>query len=232
MEYKNVFNRRELKYKITKEQKEIILKAIEPYMQLDQYGKTTIRNIYFDTKNYRLIRHSIDKPPYKEKLRVRSYREVDKDDEVYVELKKKYKKIVYKRRVALPYNQAMDWLCKGKVVGLNTQIEREINYFLSYYKDLVPEVFLTYDREAYYMIDGSDFRVTFDENILWREDNIGLDKEIGGTPILDDGYVLMEIKTIGGIPLWFVDILSKEHIYKDHFSKYGNAYKEIVNEYM
>ena len=231
LEYQRIGDRHELKYRITSEQKEIILKTIEPYMELDEYGKTTIRNIYFDTGNYRLIRHSIDKPPYKEKLRIRSYKEVSEDDEVYVEIKKKYKKVVYKSRMALPYKKAMEWLCERKDMGLNTQIEDEINYFLSFYKDLKPEMLLTYDREAYYMKDGSDFRVTFDENILWREDNIGLDKEIGGTSILGDGYAIMEVKTIGAIPLWFVEILSKEHIYKEPFSKYGKAYKEIINDF-
>lgn len=66
MAYQNVFQRYELKYMLTKEQKKKILAAMEPYMALDQYGRTTIRNIYFDTDNYRLIRHSIEKTAYKE----------------------------------------------------------------------------------------------------------------------------------------------------------------------
>lgn len=57
-------------------------------MALDEYGRTTIRNLYFDTDNYRLIRRSIDKPAYKEKLRVRSYKQADADSTVFVELKK------------------------------------------------------------------------------------------------------------------------------------------------
>lgn len=66
----DVFKRYELKYMITKEQKEKLLKAMEPYMALDKYGRTTIRNIYFDTENYRLVRRSIERPAYKEKLRI------------------------------------------------------------------------------------------------------------------------------------------------------------------
>ena len=92
MTYQSVFKRYELKYLLTLEQKESILKAMKPYMRLDDYGKTTIRNIYFDTDTYRLIRHSIEKPTtYKEKLRIRSYRRSTPDDPVFVELKKKYK---------------------------------------------------------------------------------------------------------------------------------------------
>ena len=73
MSYQTIFKRHEIKYIMTKEQQTIILEAMEPYMALDNYGRTTIRNLYFDTDNYRLIRHSIEKPIYKEKLRIRSY---------------------------------------------------------------------------------------------------------------------------------------------------------------
>ena len=102
MSYTNVFKRYELKYLLTPAQRDAVLLGIAPYMQLDRYGHTTIRNIYFDTGDYRLIRRSIEKPAYKEKLRVRSYRLVGSDDTVFVELKKKYDGVVYKRRIALP----------------------------------------------------------------------------------------------------------------------------------
>lgn len=88
MGFQTVFKRYEIKYMLTQEQKQKVLKAMEPYMALDEYGRTTIRNIYFDTDNYRLIRRSIDKPAYKEKLRVRSYAQADADSTVFVELKK------------------------------------------------------------------------------------------------------------------------------------------------
>ena len=61
MAFQTVFKRYELKYLLTRAQKERILEAMEPYMALDKYGRTTIRNIYFDTDNYRLIRRSIEK---------------------------------------------------------------------------------------------------------------------------------------------------------------------------
>lgn len=228
MAYQTVFKRYELKYMLTIEQKEKVLKAMEPYMDLDQYGRTTIRNLYFDTDNYRLIRHSIEKPAYKEKLRIRSYSQVNPDNPVYVELKKKYKHVVYKRRIALSEIKAMEWLCERRQEYHETQISEEIEYFMDYYKTLHPTVFLSYDREAYYSKDGSDFRVTFDDNILCRQCDLSLELDVGGTPIMEEGKVLMELKCSGGIPLWMTHILSQEHIYKTSFSKYGTAYQTII----
>lgn len=228
MAYQTVFERYELKYMLTLEQKEKILKTMKLYMTLDKFGRTTIQNIYFDTEDYRLIRRSIEKPVYKEKLRVRSYGSAVNDGIVFVELKKKYKKVVYKRRVSLPISEAMEWLCKNRHCHLDTQIVDEIDYFLDYYKSLKPVLFLSYEREAFYSNDKSDFRVTFDENILCRQEDMSFISEAYGTSILPEGTVLMEIKCSGGIPLWMTHLLSEEHIYKTSFSKYGTAYKTII----
>ncbi len=228
MAFQTVFKRYELKYLLSEKQKENVLRAMKPYMSLDQYGRTIIRNIYFDTDSYRLIRHSIEKPAYKEKLRVRSYGQAKPESTVFVELKKKYKKVVYKRRIALPEAEAMEWLAGGHHCCSDSQISEEIDYFLNYYGFPEPMVFLSYAREAYYSNDGSDFRVTFDDTILCRQDDLSLKSEIYGTPVLPPGTVLMEIKCSGGIPLWMVHTLSEEHIYKTSFSKYGTAYKTII----
>ena len=112
MSYQAVFKRYELKYLLDQEQKQRILTAMEPYMVLDRFGRTTIRNLYFDTDNYRLIRHSIEKPAYKEKLRLRSYSRPEGSSPVFVELKKKYQAVVYKRRLAMSQEQAISWLCE------------------------------------------------------------------------------------------------------------------------
>ena len=224
----NVFERCELKYMIDIEQKEKIMQAMEPYMALDCYGKATIRNLYFDTDDYRLIRHSIEKPVYKEKLRIRSYGKAEEDSLVYVELKKKHKHVVYKRRVSLTEKEAMKWLCARESDHSSTQISREIDYFMEYYKTLQPRVYLSYEREAYYTREYSDFRVTFDENILCREERLSLQEEAGGVPILEEGKVLMEIKCSGGIPLWMTQILTELHIYKTSFSKYGTFYRNYI----
>lgn len=232
MAYQTVFKRYELKYMLTLEQKEKILEAMEPYMALDQYGRTTIRNIYFDTDNYRLIRHSIEKPAYKEKLRIRSYRQADPESPVFVELKKKYDSVVYKRRLSLPEEEAMEWVSGEQhpehTSDKQAQISDEIDYFLTYYKTLHPAVFLSYEREAYYSKNGDDFRVTFDDHILCREEDLSLESEVWGTSLLEEGKVLMEIKTSGGIPLWMTHVLSEEHIYKTSYSKYGTAYETMI----
>lgn len=228
MAYQSVFKRYELKYMLTQAQKQKVFAAMEPYMALDRYGRTTIRNIYFDTDNYRLVRRSIEKPAYKEKLRIRSYRQATPDSCVFVELKKKYDSIVYKRRLSLPETEAMEWVCGRQHCRQDTQISKEIDYFLTYYETLHPAVFLSYEREAYYAKDGGDFRVTFDDTILCRQEDLSLESEVYGTPLLPHGRVLMEIKCSGGIPLWMVHVLSQEHIYKTSFSKYGTAYETMI----
>lgn len=228
MAIQTVFKRYELKYMLTLEQKEKVLRAMEQYMALDKYGRTTIRNIYYDTDTFLLIRRSIEKPAYKEKLRVRSYSRADADSTVFVELKKKYKHVVYKRRVSLPEQEAMSWIDGTKHCDKESQISEEIDYFLDYYENLYPAVFLSYEREAYYSKDESDFRVTFDDNILCRQEDVSLQSEIYGIPILPEGMVLMEIKCSGGIPIWMTEVLSAEKIYKTSFSKYGTAYKNII----
>ena len=228
MGFQTVFQRYELKYLLTQAQKETVLRAMQSYMTLDKYGRTTIRNLYYDTDNYLLIRRSIEKPAYKEKLRIRSYGQADDDSMVFVELKKKYKQVVYKRRISLPYTDATVWLSRERHPDKRTQIANEIDYFLDYYGSLRPTVFLSYEREAYYANDSSDFRVTFDDNILCRQNELSLESEAYGTPILPEGKVLMEIKCSGGIPLWMTHVLSEEKIYKTSFSKYGTAYGMMI----
>ena len=184
MAYQMTFKRYELKYLLNKKEKEEILLAMKPHMKLDDYGRTVIRNIYFDTENFRLIRRSLEKPVYKEKLRIRSYKPVQITDPVFVEIKKKYKSVVYKRRLLLPEKTVMESFRTGEPLPVCSQIGDEIQYFREYYKNLQPSVFLSYEREAFYSLDGSDFRVTFDENILYRRKDISLGSEIYGHPLL------------------------------------------------
>ena len=232
MAYQMTFKRYELKYLLNKKEKEEILLAMKPHMKLDDYGRTVIRNIYFDTENFRLIRRSLEKPVYKEKLRIRSYKPVQITDPVFVEIKKKYKSVVYKRRLLLPEKTVMESFRTGEPLPVCSQIGDEIQYFREYYKTLQPSVFLSYEREAFYSLDGSDFRVTFDENILYRRNDISLGSEIYGHPLLGKQQTLMEIKTSGGIPLWMSETLTKHHLYKTSFSKYGSAYQRMMEAAM
>lgn len=218
-----VFERYERKYLLDPSAKAAVLAAMNGRMQLDRYGKTTIRNLYFDTADYDLIRTSLSGPEYKEKLRIRSYRQVDSGDEVFVELKKKYKGIVYKRRVRIPEFQAMDWLCAGggrpetevpvdlealldpQAAKAQEQpnfriISEEIDRFFRRYErsEMAPKVFLGYDREAYAPIDPdpymAGFRVTFDTNILARGDDLKLSSGVYGDRIIPEDLTVMELK--------------------------------------
>ncbi|MBE6679262.1 MAG: polyphosphate polymerase domain-containing protein [Ruminococcaceae bacterium] len=228
MAFQTVFKRHEMKYILTASQKEKILTAMDPYMQLDKYGRTTIRNIYYDTDTYLLIRRSIERPAYKEKLRIRSYAKAQADSTVFVELKKKYKHVVYKRRISLSEAEAMEWLAKKRHCHKHTQISQEVDYFLDYYATLHPVVFLSYEREAYFEKSGGDFRVTFDDTILARQEDLSLASDVYGTALLPEGMVLMEIKCSGGLPLWMTQVLSEERIYKTSYSKYGTVYKQMI----
>ena len=223
-----VFKRYELKYLFTSKQVNDFLNVLNNYTKPDIYHKSSIRNIYYDTPTFLLIRKSIEKPEYKEKLRVRTYQTIDNDQEVFVELKKKYKSVVYKRRVTLPYSKAISFLNKEDI-NESSQVINEIKYVLDFYDDLHPMIFLSYERESYVGLEDSNFRITFDKNIIWRDYDVDLTKDIYGENILNDDLVLVEIKTNTGYPKWLVDFLSENKIYKTSFSKYGNVYARIVN---
>ena len=226
MSYQNVFERYEIKYILSAAQKKELICGLEGRMQPDQYGRTTIRNIYYDTDSFRLIRDSLDHPVYKEKLRIRSYKRADAGDMVFAEIKKKYEDVVYKRRVAIPKNVAEDWIENGKSLPFRSQITSEIDYFLDFYGDLKAKAFISYEREAF--SDGKDpeFRLTLDENILARNVELDLGSSIWGQPLLDPGTTLMEVKIQGAMPLWMADFLSRNNIQKITYSKYGTYYKD------
>lgn len=219
-----VFNRYEKKYLIPEEIYAEFRSRLRPYMQEDQYGLHTICNIYYDTPQYDLIRRSIEKPVYKEKLRLRSYGIPTLDTPVFLEIKKKYEKVVNKRRIQLPLWQAYDYVEKGIRPDMDSQILREIDFFLYRYP-LQRGLYLAYDRIALFEKKNPDFRVTFDHNIRSRSVNMGLEQGDQGKPLLPDRYYLMESKVLGATPLWFTQILSDLSIYPVSFSKYGNIYK-------
>lgn len=226
MSYQAIFKRYEIKFLISKAQAEDLKQVMGAYMRADKHGNSNICNLYFDTPDFLLIRRSIEKPIYKEKLRLRSYGKATADSEVFPELKKKYKGVVYKRRLEMPESKAMACLT-GKLSLPDTQIGKEIAYCFTRYPNLAPRVFLSYEREAFYDKTNGDFRMTLDKNILWRNYDLSLCSGIYGTPILDSDKVLLEVKTSGAIPLWLTGWLAENKIYKTSFSKYGNAYLEM-----
>lgn len=226
MSYQTIFKRYETKFLMTKTQENKLKVIMKEYMTADTYGQSTICNLYFDTPDFLLIRRSIEKPIYKEKLRLRSYGKATSEKQVFPELKKKYNGIVYKRRLDMTEKKAMACL-SGKLSFPDTQIGREISYCFERYRGLAPRVFLSYEREAFYAKGNGDFRMTFDTNILWRDYDLSLCNGNYGIPILDSDSVLLEVKTSGAIPLWLTKWLSENKIYKTSFSKYGNAYMKM-----
>ena len=223
-----IFRRIEKKYVINKEQYEELKKALEGHMREDRYGRSVVCNIYFDSDDYSLIRNSITKPYYKDKVRLRSYNTPDEDSKVFLEIKRKCGKVVGKRRIEMNLNQAKKYLIDREDVDVNNkQIKNELDYYFDFY-NLKPKMYVAYDREAYYEIGNDDFRVTFDNNILARQYDLELSKGKYGKRILDEELYVMEIKTLGVIPLWFVHAINKCNIQPGHYSKYGVAYEELV----
>lgn len=226
----NIFQRWELKYLVDSRQRSMLEQSIERHMRPDPHGESCICNVYYDTPDYRLIRQSLDKPIYKEKLRLRSYGRVRPHNEVFLELKKKYQGVVYKRRISLSDWEAELYMAGRLPLLEDTQIGREIDYFKRFYGNLQPAVYLCYDRCAYFSTEDPDLRATFDRRIRWRQEDMSLTARPGGQHLLQPYQSLFEIKTASSVPLWLVEVLEAGEIRQASFSKYGEAYKMIISE--
>ncbi len=245
------FKRYEVKFKITRSQYENLQDELREHMIPDEHGRSTILSLYFDTPDYRLIRKSMEHPDYKEKLRLRSYGVVEEGQPVFLELKKKYDKVVYKRRIEMTETGAVDFCRQASGEQYTAwnhrlhdqaesdanaetesysdrQIKKEIRYALQFYPNLKPRMLLSYEREAWYEKGNHDFRITFDQNLLWRETDLDLHTGVFGKQIIPEDEIIMEVKTGMGIPLWLTEILTREKIYKTSFSKYATAYRQKV----
>lgn len=231
-----VFNRYEHKYLIDRATYEKVLEIMDRHMTLDKHNQDhkpyTIANVYYDTPDDYLIRKSLSKPVYKEKLRLRSYGVPNSDTKVFLEIKKKYNGLVNKRRSVLKLSEAHNLLETGKIPEIkdymNGQVLNEIAYFLSHY-DLMPKVYLAYDRVAYFEQGNQDLRISFDMNIRSRRYNVALEKGDYGEMLLDGDTYLMEIKTSRAKPLWLTNMLTELNIKRQSFSKYGTEYKNTTS---
>ena len=219
-----VFKRYEIKYPLSEGQRERLERAMAEHMVPDEYGPSTVRNVYYDTRTHLLARRSAEHPHYKEKLRVRSYVPATGDTPVFVELKKKCDGIVYKRRCTLPLYEA-NALLMGRRAP-QTQIERELSFSASRYEGLMPSMYVAYDREAFYAADDHEFRMTFDRAVRCRWSDLSLAGTTAGRLLTPTGQSLLEVKCASGMPLWLVDFLTEERIFKGRFSKYGAAVLE------
>lgn len=222
-DYQSVFKRYEKKYLINAEKRKVLLDMVNTNLEKDKYYKCTILSIYYDTPSDFIIRNSLDKPMYKEKLRLRSYGIPDKEDTVFLEIKKKYDGIVYKRRTSIPLCEVEKFFDGTK--NPESQIERELLWTIKHYKNISPAMYVSYDRTSFCGTYNSDFRVTFDTNILYRDTALTLADGIWGEQLLEGDMYIMEVKSPYAIPLWFSHSLEQLKIYPSSFSKYGSAYQ-------
>lgn len=232
------FVRKEKKYLINESQRKELLEYLPKYMDFDRYclngKKYTVNNIYFDTETFNVIRHSLSKPKYKEKLRIRSYEnDVNENSDVFLEVKKKFLGVVNKRRIILPLADIEKYLDEGVrpdgITAHQSQIFDEIDYILSNEK-VYPAVYLSYSRIAMFAKGDSTIRLTIDDDIITRTTELSLKEKRYGDKLLPDGYYLMEIKVSGAFPLWLANKLTELKIYPTSFSKYGTFYLNYIKE--
>lgn len=231
------FQRKEMKFLISEEQMNLLLKEIGNEFVYDEFCKNgtwyLIRNIYLDTEENQLIHLSIMKPTYKEKIRIRKYGYYNDQKDVYfLEMKKKAQGIVFKRRILFSKEELETFLKTKKVLTSHNAFSKQVmNEFIYLFQqhELLPKLFLTYERLALKGKNDPTLRMTFDRNILTRRADFDFDKE-GGESLLKEHQIIMEIKFENAMPLWLAHLLATHHIYKTSFSKYGQEYQKYVLE--
>ena len=221
------FKRYEKKYLLSAQAYERLMRELQPHIEPDEFFQSTVCSLYYDTEDCRLIRHSIEGPVYKEKLRLRSYGVPGPEDTVFVELKKKYKGIVYKRRVSMPAGEAARWLRGEAAPAEDGQMVREIEWFLRQ-NPVFPRAYIACERTAWRSVEAPELRITFDEHLRWREQDLDLCAGSAGEALTEPGQVLMELKIPSAAPLWLARLLSDEGLFPTSFSKYGSAYRSHI----
>ena len=221
----NVMKRYELKYLPDRGQTAWLIDRLKGHMEPDRYGLTSIASLYYDTPDDRIIRASLEKPAFKEKLRLRSYGLATAESPVFLELKRKASGIVYKRRVQTVLPEVGRFFAGESELFENRQINRELNWFRDFYGDLRPACLIIYDRVAYFE-PGGDLRLTIDFNPRYRTEALNLTSSMDGIPLRPEGDTVLEIKVQEAMPLWLAEILDEGQIYKSSFSKYGEAYRQ------
>lgn len=224
--FKTKFQRVETKYILTKEQYAALQPIFNQYMEQNEFAHSTIANLYYDTHHYQMVRHSIEKPEYKEKIRIRSYEAIPTSHtQVFTEVKKKFQKIVYKRRIFSDLGSAIEFFEGNQDVLENSQVKNELLYMQNQYEKLVPKMYIYYNRFSLQAKEDESVRITLDSNLIYRDYDLDLTKGVYGNLLLPENVYLMEVKISGAYPLWLSQLLSENKIYKSSFSKYGAAYK-------
>lgn len=220
----DTFQRVEDKYRMSREEAREILEEMKGHIKKDFYFQYTVHNIYYDSKDAQMIISSLNRDRFKEKLRLRCYEQPSGDTMCFLETKKKYADIVYKKRITLSHNEAMAYMNHGIPHHVHNNTAEEIDFLKNYY-DCEPKTMILYDRTCFSSISEADVRITFDANIRYRLDDINLTERGDETKLIGQD-VVMEIKAMDRYPMWLVEILSKRKLYKQSFSKYGMIYRQ------
>ncbi|MGX7075870.1 VTC domain-containing protein [Globicatella sanguinis] len=229
--FKTKFKRIETKFILSQAQLNQLQPILDLYMEPNEFAHSTIANLYYDTEDYRMIRQSLEKPKYKEKIRVRSYSALpNNDSQVFAEIKKKFQKVVYKRRLGAPLDETMAFF-NGQSEAIDTsQVKEELVYLQRQYQRLKPKMYIYYDRYSLQGKEDKDMRITFDRNITYRDYDLDLTYGPYGEQLLPEGYCLMEVKIEGAYPLWLIQELTRLKVYQSSFSKYGCAYQAVKQQ--
>ncbi len=234
----SAFKRYESKFILDSSQYNLVLPALMEQMQPDQNCRDgsgyIINNIYYDTEDSRIIRHSLAKPYYKEKLRLRCYGgPAGPDSQVFLEIKKKIDGMVNKRRVELTLDQAQQFLNHGVYPGspdyMQRQVLKEIGCFLQR-NEVKPVTYISYKRTALFGLNQPDLRITLDSDIITRREQLSLSVPRFGECLLPPGHHLMEVKVAHALPFWLAHLLAEHQVYPASYSKYGREYSQFRRE--
>lgn len=236
---KEVFTRHELKFLIDRHTYGKIYKALMPYLVVDQHankqGYYTVSNIYYDTKDDLFHYEKMKGQDFRQKLRLRTYGHSDLDSESYLEIKKKHKGLVNKRRTALRLRDAYRFLEVDEIDNndlidntnaSNIQILKEVAFLKKFYT-LEPKVALCYERQAFQGKEDNELRITFDDNLRKRHHNLRLELGSEGASYVSRDIFVLEIKVNDTIPLWLARILSQFSCSVQSFSKYSTSHNAI-----
>ena len=233
------FERKEIKYLLTPMQYIQFRALAEGHMVPAEYPEGDVCSVYYDTPDDTLINRSIAGGKYKEKLRVRSYGASNPESPVFVEIKKKFKGITYKRRVnctlaaAKAFLQGMDYeqavqqwpLASAEAQAASTstqslQIAGEIAWMRDHYEGLAPKMEVRTHRLSFVDSENPELRITFDANVAWQKAD-----ETAAHSMFPHGERILEVKCGNAFPMWLVAALNECGARPQSVSKYGRAYQ-------
>ena len=202
------FQRKEMKFVLNQEDFDFLFALVSEHMDGDTYPHYRIRSWYYDTPSRLVARENEGHPKYKAKLRYRIYVDAEKSPQ-FLEMKSKLNGVTYKRRIKVhSFEGALEEAMQGE-----SQIAKEIAYFIKTHPGLKPSLAITYDRFAFHD-DHSDLRITFDRDVF-----------AGVVPLVEPNQYILEVKTSVALPWWLIRGLESRGLYRRSFSKFATGNK-------